>query len=806
MMNRLPSRLWFVLLIVVPLAILLGPSSSVRAEENEEHEEPTVNPDLGKHTEGSRTDDETVQREEEAIKIDGLNVAEMKELREQAEHHSFQAEVSRMMKLIINSLYKNKEIFLRELISNSSDALDKIRLLSLTNPSVLDSEKELAVKIKADKENHVLHVIDTGIGMTKMDLVSNLGTIAKSGTSDFVSKFMEATPAEQQDLIGQFGVGFYSGFLVADRIVVTSKHNDDEQHIWESDAGSFSVVQDPRKDHQLSRGTIVSLHIKEESRNFLELDVLEELVKKYSQFINFNIYLWKSKTVEVKETEEVDEKEETVDDEEGKVEDVKEEKPKAKTTKKTVWDWELINDTKPIWLRKRDQIEDNDYVEFYKSLTRSSEPPLTYTHFTAEGEVSFKSILFIPDKAPSDMYRDYSRKTQNIKLYVRRVFISDDFEDFMPKYLSFVKGIVDSDDLPLNVSRETLQQNKLIKVIKKKLVRKLLDLLKKLPADKFERFWKEYGNALKMGVFEDPSNRTRLSKLIRFQSSHHPSNLTSLGEYVERMSERQKVIYYLAGTSREEVESSPFVERLLKKGIEVLYLVDPVDEYCMNSLPEFDGKKFQNVAKEGLDLEMGEKGKERQEQMEKEFSDLIVWLKDSALKDKIEKAVISQRLTKSPCALVASAWGWSGNMERLMRSQAYSKSHDPTHEYYLKEKKVLEINPYHPVIKELKQRIDADKDDKLAVSTARLLFDAATLRSGYLLRNSADFADRIDMMLKSALNLNPEEMAEEFEEEREEDLPPIPKEEPIDLDTYVPHFMKDEEQKEEEKPEEHSEL
>ncbi|KHJ46467.1 Hsp90 protein [Trichuris suis] len=611
MMNRLPSRLWFLCFIIVPLAIFFGPHSSASAEEIKK--EPTVNPDLGKHKEASRTDDETVQREEEAVKLDGLNVSEMKELRKKAEHHSFQAEVSRMMKLIINSLYRNKEIFLRELISNSSDALDKIRLLSLTDPSVLESKPELSVKIKA---------------------------------SNFLS------------------------------------------------LGSVKVV--------------------------------------------------------------------------------------------------LYRPIRKITFCIRDQIEENEYVEFYKSLTRSPEGPLAYTHFTAEGEVSFKSILFIPDKAPSDLYRDYSRKTQNIKLYVRRVFISDDFEDFMPKYLSFVKGIVDSDDLPLNVSRETLQQNKLIKVIKKKLVRKLLDLLKKLPADKFERFWKEYGNALKMGVFEDPTNRTRLSKLIRFQSSNHPSNLTSLGEYVERMSERQKVIYYLAGTSREEVESSPFVERLLKKGIEVLFLVDPVDEYCMNSLPEFDGKKFQNVAKEGLNLEMGEKGKERQEKLEKEYSDLILWLKDSALKDKIEKAVISQRLTKSPCALVASAWGWSGNMERLMRSQAYSKSHDPTHEYYLKEKKVLEINPYHPVIKELKQRVDSDKEDKLALSTARLLLDAATLRSGYLLRDSADFADRIDVMLKSALNLNPDEKAEEFEEEREEDLPPIPKEEPIDLDTYVPHFMKDE--------------
>ncbi|KRY75708.1 Endoplasmin [Trichinella pseudospiralis] len=782
-MWNIPKQLWLILAVALVVAIVKCNFASANDKVKVDNDaSPSVDPNPGKHKEGSRTDDETIQKEEEAIKLDGISVSQMKELRQKAEHHTFQA-----------------EIFLRELISNGSDALDKIRLLSLTDPQAMETKPELSIRIKADKENNVLHITDTGIGMTKAELISNLGTIARSGTSQFFKKFSEASPQEQQDLIGQFGVGFYSSFLVADRVVVTSKHNNDTQHIWESDAGSFNVFEDPR-GNELGRGTT----------NFLEPTTLEELVKKYSQFINFNIYLWKSKTVDVEESAEEEEKKESpVEDEEGKVEEASQEKPKKKKETKTVWDWELVNDTKPIWLRKAADIEEKEYQEFYKSLTKDYSSALAYTHFQAEGEVSFKSILFIPERAPSDLYRESMKRNSNIKLYVRRVFISDEFEDFMPKYLSFIKGIVDSDDLPLNVSRETLQQNKLIKVIRKKLVRKVLDLLKKLPKEKFEKFWKEYSTVIKMGVFEDPGNRQRLSKLLRFQSSNHPSDLTSLAEYVERMSERQKVIYYMAGTSRKEVESSPFVERLLKKGIEVLYLVDPVDEYCMNSLPEFDNKKFQNVAKEGLSLEMSEKTKQRIADLENDFSETLKWLKEDALKDKIEKAVLSQRLTKSPCALVASAWGWSGNMERLMRSQTYSKSQDPTQEYYMKEKKVFEINPYHPVIKAIKQRVNEDKSDPLALSVARLLYDAATLRSGYLLKDSADFADRIDVMLKSALNLNPDEGAEEIEEDAEEDLPPIPKEEPIDLDTYVPHFVKDDEKtkkEEEDKKEEHNEL
>ncbi|KAK0398185.1 hypothetical protein QR680_002461 [Steinernema hermaphroditum] len=751
----------------------LSPSYKVHAEDDIDDISPTVKENIGKAAQGSKTDDEALLREEEAIKLDGLSVAQMKELRSKAEKHEFQAEVNRMMKLIINSLYRNKEIFLRELISNASDALDKIRLLSLTDPEALGATDELSIRIKADPENHVLHIIDTGIGMTHQDLMNNLGTIARSGTAEFLSKVLDtqASSEQQQDLIGQFGVGFYSAFLVADRVVVTTKHNDGKQYIWESDSASYSIVEDPR-GATLKRGSQITLHLKEEAHDFLEPETLKKLVHKYSQFINFNIYLWESKTETVEEPIEEAAAESAAED--GQVEEEKEEKPKTKKVEKTVWDWERVNNVKPIWMRKASEVEDDEYDQFYKSITKDSEKPLAHVHFTAEGEVTFKSILYVPKKSPNDMFQNYGKVTENIKLYVRRVFITDDFHDMMPKYLSFIRGIVDSDDLPLNVSRENLQQHKLLKVIKKKLVRKVLDMLKKMDAEQYEEFWKEFSTNMKLGIMEDASNRNRLSKLLRFFSSNDAEKQTSLSAYVERMKEKQEAIFYVAGTSRKEVENSPFVERLLKKGYEVIYLTEPVDEYCIQAMPEFDGKKFQNVAKEGLKLDDGEEAKEAQEQLEKTFEPLTQWLKESALKDKIEKAIVSQRLTKSPSALVASSYGWSGNMERIMKSQAYAKANDATHDFYANQKKTFEINPRHPVVKELLRRVEADKEDEVAKSTAHLLFETATLRSGFSLQDQVGFAERIESVLRKSLDLSLDEQVEEeveHEEAAEEETP-----------------------------------
>lgn len=738
--------------------------SGIAYASDEVEVDPKVDIDIGSSREGSRTDDEVVQREEESIKLDGLNVAQMKHMREKAEKHTFQAEVDRMMKLIINSLYKNKEIFLRELISNASDALDKVRFLSLTDDTVMDSLDELSIKIKADKDNHMLHITDTGIGMTKGDLINNLGTIAKSGTSEFLNKMGEAANQQQMsDMIGQFGVGFYSTFLVADKVIVTTKHNDDDQYIWESDAQSFSIIKDPR-GNTLKRGTTISLHLKEEAQDFLDNRTIKDLVTKYSQFINFEIYLWESRV------EKVEEKEETIteSEEDGIVEDVDEEK-KTKVVDKTVWEWKLLNNNKPIWSRKPSEIEDKEYADFYRSFTKDYSDPLTYNHFVAEGEVTFRSILFIPKSSPEDQFQGYGKRMDQIKMFVRRVFITDNFENMMPKYLQFVKGVVDSDDLPLNVSRETLQQHKLLKVIKKKLIRKTIDMIKKLTEDDFDTFWKEYSTNIKLGVIEDSSNRTRLSKLLKFESSHSKKVKTSLTEYIERMKDNQDSIFYIGGSSRDEVEKSPFVERLLKKGYEILYLTEPVDEYCIQSLPEYEGKKFQNIAKEGLKLNESEKAKEMMEAEAKEFESLTNWLKENALKDKIEKAIVSERLTNSPCALVASSYGWSGNMERLMKAQTYQKSNDATRQIYGNQRKTLEINPRHPIIRELKNRIEEDEEDQTNKDLAVLLFDTATLRSGFSLQDTFDFAHRIENVLKLSMDISLDEKVEDFQGDNEND-------------------------------------
>merc|ERR1711962_2000510 len=441
----------------------------------------------------------------------------------------------------------------------------------------------------------------------------------------------------------------------------------------------------------------------------------------------------------------------------------------TKKVDKTTWDWELCNQSKPIWTRKPEQIEEGEYEEFYKAITKDKNGPMTQTHFIAEGEVTFKSLLFVPSKQESESFNKYGQAQENIKLYVRRVFITDDFKDMMPNYLSFVKGVVDSDDLPLNVSRETLQQHKLLKVIKKKLVRKTLDMIKKIDKEEYDKFWKEYSTNIKLGVIEDTSNRTRLAKLLRFYSSNSDTEQTSLADYLERMKEKQESIYFVAGTSRAEVEKSPFVERLLKKGYEVLYLIEPVDEYCIQALPEFEGKKFQNIAKEGLSLDTSEKAKERKEAQEKEFKPLTDWLKENALKDKIEKATISERLSTSPCALVASQYGWSGNMEKIMKSQAYAKQGDASNQFYATQKKTLEINPRHPLIKELKARVDADAEEQTAKDLALVMFETATMRSGYSLADSAGFAERVERMLRLSIDIPVDEKVEEEPEEPEED-------------------------------------
>ncbi|KAF2310132.1 hypothetical protein GH714_006662 [Hevea brasiliensis] len=766
------------LLLLCLLSLISDQGRNLRANAESDSQNPVdppkVEEKLGAVPNGLSTDSDVAKREAESIS--------RRSLRSNAQKYEFQAEVSRLMDIIINSLYSNKDIFLRELISNASDALDKIRFLALTDKEVLGEgdNTKLDIQIKLDKQNKILSIRDRGIGMTKEDLIKNLGTIAKSGTSAFVEKMQTSGDL---NLIGQFGVGFYSVYLVADYVEVISKHNDDKQHVWESKAdGAFAISEDTWNE-PLGRGTEIRLHLRDEAGEYLEESKLKELVKKYSEFINFPIYLWASKEVDVEvpadedESSDEEEKSESSSEEEeesekGEDEDT-EDKPKTKKVKETTYEWELLNDVKAIWLRNPKEVTDEEYTKFYHSLAKDfgDEKPLAWSHFTAEGDVEFKAVLFVPPKAPHDLYESYyNANKSNLKLYVRR-------------------GLVDSDTLPLNVSREMLQQHSSLKTIKKKLIRKALDMIRRIADEdpdeakdkdnkdvenssddekkgQYAKFWNEFGKSIKLGIIEDAANRNRLAKLLRFESTKSDGKLTSLDQYISRMKPGQKDIFYITGPNKEQLEKSPFLERLKKKGYEVIFFMDPVDEYLMQYLMDYEDKKFQNVSKEGLKLGKDSKDKELKES----FKELTKWWKGALASENVDDVKISNRLDNTPCVVVTSKYGWSANMERIMQSQTLT---DASKQAYMRGKRVLEINPRHPIIKELRERVVKDPEDENVKQTAHLIYQTALMESGFMLQDPKDFASRIYSSVKSSLNISPdanvdeEDDADETESETE---------------------------------------
>ncbi|CAH9116221.1 unnamed protein product [Cuscuta europaea] len=668
------------------------------------------------------------------------------------EKYEYQAEVSRLMDLIVNSLYSNKEVFLRELISNASDALDKLRFLGVTQPDLLKDAVDLDIRIQTDKDNGIITITDTGIGMTRQELVDCLGTIAQSGTAKFLKALKDSKDAgADSNLIGQFGVGFYSAFLVSERVEVSTKSpKSDKQYVWEGEANSsvYSIREETDPSKCIPRGTRLTLYLKRDDKGFAHPEKIQKLIQNYSQFVSFPIYTWQEKGY----TKEVEVDEDQADTKNDGQDEPTEKKKKTKTVVEKYWDWDLTNETQPIWLRNPKEVTTEEYNEFYKKTFNEYLEPLASSHFTTEGEVEFRSVLFVPAASPMGKDDFINGKTKNIRLYVKRVFISSDFDgELFPRYLSFVKGVVDSNDLPLNVSREILQESRIVRIMRKRLVRKAFEMIQGIALsdnrDDYEKFYENFGKHLKIGCIEDRENHKRIAPLLRFFSSQSEEDMISLDEYVENMKPDQKEIYFIASDSVASAKNTPFLEKLLEKDLEVLFLVDPIDEVAIQSLKSYKEKEFVDISKEDLDL--GDKNEDTEKEMKQEFGPTCDWIKNR-LGEKVASVQISNRLSSSPCVLVSGKFGWSANMERLMKAQ--SGGGDASSLAFMKSRRVFEINPNHPIIRTLNEASKNSPSDEEALQAIDLLYDAALVSSGFTPEDPSELGSKIYGMMSMALS------------------------------------------------------
>jgi len=688
-----------------------------------------------------------------------------------AETYEFTSDVGRVMDLIINSLYSDRDIFLRELISNAADACDKKRFLSITGED--SEEAPPSIKIKCDEGSNTVTIEDSGVGMTKDEIVNNLGKIAQSGTRAFAQALGEGKA--DVNLIGQFGVGFYSAYLVADKVTVVTKSMQDNSkaYRWESEADASYTISDASPDEiEGTSGTKLILQMKEGATTYLEAAKIEELLQRYSEFIEFPISIWKEKT----EYKQVPDEEANKELEEG-------EEPKMKTVPETIEGYEMVNNQKPIWLRSPREVEEDEYKEFYKTAFKSSyDEPMKSTHFVLEGQVECKAILYIPGMLPFELSKDmFDENSRNIRLYVKRVFINDSFQELMPRWLKFVKGVVDSDDLPLNVSREILQKSKVLSIINKRLVRKSLDMIRDIAEDESDEsanyimFWNNFGKYLKVGIIEDDKNRKELAEYLRFFSASSDEEYTSLKEYVEKMPENQKAIYYVTGEGKERAAMSPVAEKLKSRGFDVLYATEPLDEIMFESLTSFGDYDIKDAGKDTLKLDDDdEDAAKKKEELNRENVDVVNYL-ETILSGEVEKVTVSDLLTDSPAALVQGAYGMSPSMQRYMKAQTVASGQELNGMDSMN-KVCMEINPNHPIVKDLAKRVKENKAGQEAEDFARLLFDVAGMTSGYDIEDMAGFAKRVMLMMTPQSGGTADAVIEETVVEETEEKPAVTEE------------------------------
>ena len=678
--------------------------------------------------------------------------------------YQFNTDISALLKLIINNFYSNKDIFLRELISNASDSIDRYNYDCIVNKP--ENKVDNCITIIPDKDNKQLHIIDTGDGMNRDDLIKNIGTIANSGTKAFMEKVKDS------NLIGQFGVGFYSAFLVSKMVTIITKKKDNKYFKWSSDAcGEFTITELNEEtvkeyihpDYNLTQGTIIKCDLTDESIDkYTNVNTLKQIIKEHSQYINYpiKIFIKREETKEVEDLEAELEEPVTIKDssniDEVTIEDAEIEKPKKmKKITETIKEFELVNEHKPIWSRPTNEITEDEYNGFYKSLTNDNDKPYTYKHISGEGQIEYKGILYLPKKIKNNVF-ERGVKQNNIKLYVRKVFVSDNSAVLCPEWLHFISGVIDTDDLPLNVSREMLQENKVVKVIKKAIIKKGIDMLRSAmnDMDNYTNIYNTYQKNIKLGVYEESGDRERVSDLLMFYSVNHPDKMITFDDYITAASENQKSIYYISGDNIDILKTSPFLDRFKKNGYDVLFMTDPVDEYMCQRLNQYKEHVLTCITKGDIELpNTTEKDKELLKKQTEEFKPLCNYIKK--IYNNFTDVKITNKVSELPCIVSSPENGFSANMERIVKSQTLGQTDNNT----MLNKRVLELNPLHPIIKKIKDINDTEEYNSMR-DLLDLVINSALLYSGYQIIKPVDFSKKVLNVVMVGLDITQDSISD----------------------------------------------